>query len=237
MQILPMPADAESVTSPGRIAQILERAREAGFEFHVTLRGCEEVWRTTISRVVEDQAALIFHQLTPATWQDYKLDSVEVHCRAPGCRLVFTAPLAPTDDAGICYFETAIPDSLLYHQLRSQFRVNLAWRDSHIRLAGEPHSAREGELINISEGGCRARLDGFDIDMTRGAILEGCRIRVADLLDLECNAEVCHSQPVGDHQELSLSFKDLSPAQRRQMQKCMATLQREGLRQSAVKQG
>ena len=237
MKIIPMPADAESVTSPGRIAQILERAREAGFEFHVTLLGCDEVWRTTISRVAEDQDNLVFHQLTPASWQEYALDSAELHCLVPGCRLAFTAPLAPTDDAGICYFETPLPDSLLYHQLRSQFRVNLAWRNSHIRLAGEQQNCREGELINISEGGCRARLDGFDADLVRGSMLSGCRIRVADLLDLECDAEVCHSQPAGDHQELSLSFQNLSPVQRRQLQKCMATLQREGLRQSAVTQG
>lgn len=237
MQILPMPADAETVTRPWRVAQILERAQEAGFEFHVTLRGAEEVWRTSISRVAESQGKLIFHQLTPATWQGYPLESAVLHCLAPGCRLQFTATLTPTDEAGISYFETELPGSLLYHQLRNQFRVNLAWRASHIRLTDQQQNCREGELINISEGGCRARLNGFDADLVRGSQLEGCSIKVSDLLEIECNVEVCHSQPSGENQELSLAFRALSPVERRQLQKCMATLQREGLRSSTVKQG
>ncbi len=236
MPITPIHPDAETVTSRPRILQLLEQAREEGFELLVALPGSDEVWRTSLSRIDADTGQLTFGQLTPATWQEQAFDqAASIHCMVPGCRLEFSLPLSPLEDGSVCYFESALPESLRYHQLRKQFRISLTTHDTRIAISDGNETLR-GELLNISAGGCRARLFGYSSDVLEGALLPECRLWIADELDMSCEGEVRHSQASGKgQQEVSLAFRDMSPRDSRQLQKCMANLQRAGLKQGIVR--
>jgi c-di-GMP-binding flagellar brake protein YcgR len=228
MSITPIAAEAESTSTPGRIVQLLQRARNSGLELHVAVPGSADVWRTTISRIDAKSSSILYHQLTPSTWQQANLASeAEVHCLVPGCRLAYSVVLTPIEDSGVSYFESSLPTTLRYHELRKLFRVSVTSHRSEISIGS---GWLEGELVDISEGGCRARLDTPSDSLSSGQFLDDCRVWIEGTLDISCEIEVCHSRFVGEKQEVGLAFHSLAGRDAQQVQRCVAELQRANLR-------
>ena len=235
MPITPISAEAETVKTPSRILQLLERARSCGYELHAAVPGCDEIWRTRISRIDADASQIIYSQLTPTTWRSANLaQPAEIHCLVPGCRLAYSAVLTPTDETSVCYFESGLPASLRYLQLRKMFRVSVISARAGVTIEAED-GRLEGELIDISEGGCRARLPHPCAELATGLVLENCQIWLEDSLDLRCRVEVRHVKVVGEGQEVGMAFVSLSPQDEQQLQRSIADLQRANLRRGLAK--
>ncbi len=232
-----MPPDAENVTSPARILQILDQLHHLGFELFAKAPGDEAPWRTSISKADADTGRVIYHQLTPATWQLADLaEPLELHCLEPGCRLLFRSVLTPAGEASVNYFESDLPHQLLYHQLRKQYRISLATRRTGISLSFN-ECTWTGELINISEGGCRARVNADKEVFAAGQHIERCRIWVDESLDIQCEVEVRHRQAMPQQLELSLAFRSLAPQHAQRLRRSLAALQRANLRQGVASIG
>ena len=235
MPITPIPAEAEIVKTPSRILQLLERARSCGYELHAAVPGSDEIWRTSISRIDADASQIIYGQLTPTTWRTANLaQPAEIHCLVPGCRLAYSAVLMPTEETGICYFESELPSSLHYLQLRRMFRVSVVSERAGVAV-GIGESRFEGTLLDLSEGGCRARLPGPCAELATGIVLEDCRIWLEDSLDLCCRVEVRHVRAAGEAQEVGMAFVSLPPQDQQQLQRCIAELQRANLRRGLAR--
>lgn len=235
MPITPISAEAETVKTPSRILHLLERARSCGYELHAAVPGCDEIWRTRISRIDTDASQIIYGQLTPATWRSANLaQPAEIHCLVPGCRFAYSAVLTPTDETGICYFESDLPSSLRYQQLRKRFRVNIVSERAGVVIE-IPDGRLEGALMDLSEGGCRARLSESCAELATGLVLENCQIWLEDSLDLRCQVEVRHLRAAGDAQEVGMAFVSLSTQAEQELQRCIADLQRANLRRGLAR--
>lgn len=231
MLITPISHEAETIDSRARITQLLDGARDSGHELYAVLPGSDEIWRTSISRLDAESGVLVYSQLTPATWQQQNFEQpAEIHCMVPSCRFVYKVQLTPLEQGSVCYFESPLPRSLRYQQLRKHYRINLSTYDTRVVVTDGQNILR-GNILNISAGGCRVRLDGHNADLREGVKLTECRIWIARELEMSCQGEVCHSQEIEQgQQEVSLAFHDLCPRDNRQLQKCLASLQRASMR-------
>ena len=142
--------------------------------------------------------------------------------------------MTPTDETGICYFESDLPSSLRYQQLRKRFRVNIVSERAGVVIE-IPDGRLEGALMDLSEGGCRARLSEPCAELANGLVLENCQIWLEDSLDLRCQVEVRHVRAAGDAQEVGMAFVSLSPQAEQALQRCIADLQRASLRRGLAR--
>ncbi|MEP5765395.1 MAG: PilZ domain-containing protein [Halieaceae bacterium] len=237
MSLNPFPEHAETVTSPARIRQLLERVRDGGDELQVGLVDTEETWRTTISQIDTEAGTMLFGQLTPSTWQKVPglRQPAEIHCMVKGNRIAFHALLMPAaGDDSLLYLESDIPEQLLHHQLRDQYRIGLAGRESRARLETEDGQVLRGEVVNISAGGCRYRLDASPESLGDPRQLPLCQAHISGLLELEFQARICHVQTRDNGLQVSLAFLELPPGQQRQLQKCLVALERSTMRNRAA---
>lgn len=223
----------EEVRRAARIRQLLGRVRGNGSELEVQLEGAEQSWRTTISRIDKEAGIILYGQLTPPTWHEHPGLRVpaRIFCPEKQNCISYSALISPAiGDDGMNYLQSAIPTTLLHHQLRQQFRVGLLGRHNEVKLVLESGKELTGEMLNISAGGCRCLMKATPQGLGDPRQLLHCHTRIAGLLELEFDGRICNSSETPRGVALSVAVVDLPPGQRQQLSRCLVQLERETMR-------
>ncbi|TVP89373.1 MAG: pilus assembly protein PilZ [Pseudomonadaceae bacterium] len=128
-----------------------------------------------------------------------------------------------------------IPELLVYHQKRGAFRAPI--RRSLDVSIGLRHSKRgaapRGALMDISATGCKARLEGNQVNLLpAGEVFDLSHISLPDSPRTAVAVEIRHRQYFADTDEthVGLMFHDVGPALQRQIDRFVNFLQREARR-------
>jgi c-di-GMP-binding flagellar brake protein YcgR len=228
----PSPEHTEQVHRPARIRQLLGRVRGNGSELQVQLQGAEQSWRTTISRIDQELGVILYGQLTPATWhtQPGMNSPARIYCREKQNCISYSALLEPaTGDDGLNYLQSPIPEKLLHHQLRQQYRVSPMGRHNDVKLVLESGEELSGELLNISAGGFRCLMNASPQGLGDPRQLLQCHTKIAGLLELEFQGRICNSVEAPGGVALSLAVVELPAGQRQQLSRCLVQLERDNM--------
>ena len=132
-------------------------------------------------------------------------------------------------------FQVPLPATLTYHQRRGAFRATVQRSiDTRIQLIHAKDKPRlEGELLDISATGCKARLAGNQLHLLQS----GDRYALSRLLlpddtefDIELEVRHCSYHQHTDETHVGLRFHQPAPAGQRQIDRFVHYLQREARR-------
>ncbi len=126
---------------------------------------------------------------------------------------------------GIPYFRAPLPREIMFQQRRRSERVAVARRVSgqgamvHIQRGAE---LLEGQLVDISVGGCRVRInDAVDGALRNDEQIPNCRVYLTPELRFDVPAVVRHQahNKKSNHLFCGLEFQKLDVADRRRLEK------------------
>jgi c-di-GMP-binding flagellar brake protein YcgR len=130
-------------------------------------------------------------------------------------------------ERGVPYFHVALPASLLFQQRRREQRIALSFdiqgSGANILIPSpNPNApAVQGELVDISSGGCRVTYKVADVRLLEDqSLVEGCQLHIHDHLQLTTSVQVRHStiDMKHDEQQCGLEFIRMSVTDRRRLE-------------------
>lgn len=161
---------------------------------------------------------------------DSWLDGAHIRWQSAGASKVMLEDDAPA-------FRVLLPPTLSYHQRRGAFRATVQRSiDTHLELIHSKDKPRlEGELLDISATGCKARLAGNQLLVLQ----PGDRYELSRLIlpeeagfDIELEIRHCNYYSNTDETHVGLRFQQPAPAAQRQIDRYVHYLQREARRQA-----
>lgn len=233
MQVEP---EAELVTHPARIRQLLQRAASRNTRLSVGLKGSSTRWMTTLSRYDAERDQLVYNQLTPAGWE------LEHGMRFPAAlssvertnAIAFSSTLSPLgQDTGLRYLASDVPKQLQYRQLRTNHRIDLSTRKATITLQLGDAASVEAQLLDISRGGFKARLRGEAIKLVDPGAEANCALRIPGHTELRLSARLCHLRLDGDALDLGMEISSSDRATLETLNNAILQLERSTMRSLA----
>lgn len=131
-------------------------------------------------------------------------------------------------ERGVPYFHVELPTSLLYQQRRREQRITLSYdiqgSGANILIpSSNPGTPPvQGELVDISSGGCRVTCNLADARLLEDqSLVEGCQLHIHDHLQLTTSVQVRHSTIDMEHaeQRCGLEFIRMSVTDRRRLER------------------
>lgn len=157
-----------------------------------------------------------------------RIDGLYIHCAENRAHKADSERSLP-------FFHVALPASLLYQQRRRAARFRLPLRVvTHgariaLRRGNRNANALQGEIIDISAGGCRAEFHGeAPPRLGNDGILDFCQISIPNLLELEAKSAVRHTSFDARRQILTcgIEFTEMQVTDRRRLEQFIQTLAR-----------
>ncbi|MEW5756015.1 MAG: flagellar regulator YcgR PilZN domain-containing protein [Pseudomonadota bacterium] len=228
--------DAEHETSQIIKLTILRRLQEMRTLLKISLHGTDQHYTSTL--LSTDQAAGFivldeFFPEAPAGVLDVNA-MLRISAQYNGASIDFnTRVLEVAATEGAMSYRASIPDSIGYHQNRSDYRVKLPYSYKiQVEIYSRKCGLLSGHLDDISISGLSIAFDDRSVmKLTEGDLLDECNIYLPDQhLELPVEVRQLRMHPTRKHFVLHGKFARLTPGQEKLLGRELAKLQRELLR-------
>ncbi|SDS54319.1 c-di-GMP-binding flagellar brake protein YcgR, contains PilZNR and PilZ domains [Halopseudomonas litoralis] len=232
------PQPPREVTTSIEIHSLLKNLQQSRTPLNVTFDGRSQIVQSYIVDVDTVNDALLIDEMIPSIgdkWADqgeaFRIDAWldGVHMRWQG------ADAHKVLVEGTPAFSMPLPAQLIYHQRRGAYRANVQRSiDTCLELIHATHQRRfEGELLDISATGCKARLSGNHVQSLQpGECYELSRLLLPDTIRLDINVEIRHREyhEATDTTDVGLRFHHPGAQAQRHIDRFVHYLQREARR-------
>ncbi len=225
----------QSVSDPAFIIALLKQAQEAHALLSVTLANDVRLYNSTLLGVMPGDKAIELDELHRKEGHNQIVPGSTLHImtRLHGVEIRFHVRAESiTLSDGIAIYRCPLPAQVQHLQRRAYYRARSA-RAQHIRI-GLRLTAREvvdGELVNLSVGGLAVRCQGLDgRTLAEGMQLTDCLIPLpGQRQPLLCTLALrnLHDERQGGYLHLGFAFIDLDTRQQQQIERAVATLDRQ----------
>lgn len=190
----------------------------------------KERYSSAVIAVYPEERQFVMDEITPKAGHERLLQAnkLKAYALLKGVKVHFTAEVLKADSKdGIPYYVFSFPEYIYYAQQRTHYRVHIPGARQKAIQAG----AAEGRLVDLSLGGIGA-IFPEDSDLNEGDILSNVRIQLPDGNSFHCDVEVCHIIPIQQQKQYRVGarFINVPKQQKRQIQRCVTSLEREELR-------
>ncbi len=225
----------EKIKNPAQISSLLSRLFENHCLLDVRLNGVGGSFKSAVLSVDPKKKVLTLDELNPRAGHERVQPGCEMEIAGllHGVDTRFTVTTKSMDiEDGVYYYTASFPKTLHYHQRREFHRVpvRMTLRGSMSLVTDtQPCKAR---LVDLSVGGMGGVVTGGD-GLQRGAIYL-CVIHLPHREPLRVSAEIRYvsEPPPGGRERFGAAFKELGGADRREIERMVAELQREQLRKT-----
>ncbi|SES19242.1 flagellar brake protein [Halopseudomonas bauzanensis] len=232
------PQPPREVTASIEIHILLKNLQQFHIPLSITFDGRSQTFQSYIVDLDTQNGALLIDEMIPhigdkwaSQGESFRIDAWldGVHMRWVGA----DAKRVMLEDAPA--FSVPLPHSMIYHQRRGAFRATVQRSiDTRVELIHAKHQRRfEGELLDISATGCKARLLGNHVQgLQPGERYELSRLLLPDAAEFDINLEIRHREYHQDSgtTHVGLRFHQPSPQAQRPIDRFVHYLQREARR-------
>ncbi|QOC21233.1 flagellar brake protein [Wenzhouxiangella sp. AB-CW3] len=219
------------ITDHAQTYGLLGRLRDQRVLLHIRRPDQAEPDLSMLLTVDPERRELVFDLPPEPASQHYEgNEDLTVRTRLDGIDLRFSVQLRGlTDLQGFRALAAYWPNRIMYRQRRRSFRVKLAARAAPIEISIDNETSISGSLIDISVGGFGA-LISRDVDLAEFERVD-CSLELHNQrlkLQAEIRSLTDSTQP--RYNRLGASFVEMDPAQRRQLERLVAELERLAIR-------
>lgn len=234
------PQPPREVTAPLEIQSLLKNLQQARVPLEITFEGRSQTCQSFIVELDPINGTLAIDEMIPNIGDKWagQGEAFQVDAWLEGAHLRWHSEQAQRvllADAPA--FSTPLPPSLRYHQRRGAYRATVQRSiDTRVELVHAKHQRQfEGELLDISATGCKARLPGNQLKgLQPGERYELSRLQLPDTPLFDINLEIRHReyQEATDTTHVGLRFHQPGAQVQRQIDRFVHFLQREARRQA-----
>lgn len=225
----------QSVSDPASIIALLKRAQEAHTLLSVTLADDIRLYNSALLGIMPGDNTIELDELHRKEGHNQIAPGSTLHImtRLHGVEIRFhvrTKSITLSD--GIAIYRCTLPAQVQHLQRRAYYRARSA-RAQHIRvdLQLTAHDVVDGELVNLSVGGLAVRCKGLDgRTLAEGMQLTDCLVPLPGLhKPLMCTLVLrnLHDEKQRGYLHLGFAFIDLDIRQQQQIERAVATLDRQ----------
>lgn len=232
------PQPPREVTSSIEVHSLLKSLQQSRAPLKITFDGRSQILQSYIVEIDTLSGTLFIDEMIPhigdkwaAQGEKFRIDAwlEGVHMRWRGA----DAHKVLLEDAPA--FSLPLPAWMSYHQRRGAYRATVQRSiDTQLELIHARHQRRfEGELLDISATGCKARLPGDHIrSLQAGECYELSRLLLPDTIRLDINMQIRHSEyhEDTDTTHVGLRFQQPGAQAQRHIDRFVHYLQREARR-------
>jgi c-di-GMP-binding flagellar brake protein YcgR len=221
------------ITSPKQIATLLNQAHQAHCLLYTRFKDNPERFNTALLGIYPKQGFLVLDELTPKEGHELLLTEkqVQVIGKVDGVDLRFdTRLLEAREKSGIAFYKMALPDSVIYRQLRQEHRVSTgALRMTFRGYRGQGYQqALRGFVCDLSRGGIGVILEEMPT-LYPGDIMPACTVVLPQQEEILFSLEVRHSRPNSQREITRIGgrFEEIDADSRRKIVRLINKLERE----------
>ena len=232
------PQPPREVTASIEIHSLLKNLQQSRIPLSITFDGRSQILQSYIVDLDIPHGALFIDEMIPPIGDKWASqgETFRVDAWLDGVHMCWNGANAQRvvlEDAPA--FSVSLPASIIYHQRRGAFRATVQRSiDTRVALMHAKHQRRyEGELLDISATGCKARLTGNHVQgLQPGERYELSRLLLPDTAEFDINLEIRHREyhQDADTTHVGLRFHQPGPQVQRQIDRFVHYLQREARR-------
>lgn len=227
----------ETVESPDRIFSLLKPVIGKDASIKINPENTDDVFHTMLQDVDYDKKRLILKKINHTFGHVTVLDaqSITIYTQHNGAEVSFTASLSQQSKQDDEFYEIEFPKSVKYCQRRKSHRLHISF--SMQLKASFPDNQRkeiEGHLRDISADGMRIQLSNVRSDEFQvNQLINNCVITLPNHEKITCTFEIRHIKKHVRNRGCTIGglFYEMSAAQKREIQKFIASLERRALRE------
>ncbi len=232
------PQPPREITTRAEILALLKLLLLARAPLDISFTGRSQSYQSYVVNVDIKTASLLLDEMIPnigdkwaSQGESFRVDAwmegAHIRWQSPGARQVLFEDTPA--------FHIPLPATLTYHQRRDAFRATVQRSiDTHLELIHAKDKPQlEGELLDISATGCKARLAGNQLHLLQS----GDRYELSRLLlpeeaafNIELEIRHCSYHSNTDETHVGLRFQQPTPTVQRQINRFVHYLQREARR-------
>lgn len=222
------------VDNPAQISTLLNRLHEEHCLLDVRLEGVGGSFKSAVLSVDARKKLLTLDELNPRSGHDRVRPGCEMEIAGllQGVDTRFTVTTKSMDiEDGVYYYTAPFPKELHYHQRREFHRVPVQMTlQGSMSLVTDSNPCK-ARLLDVSVGG----MGGVVIDgpsLQRGGVYT-CVLHLPNRRPLQVSAEIRYvAAPLttGGRERFGAAFRNLSGSEHREIERIVAQLQREQLR-------
>jgi len=227
--------ESEKITNVFETSKLLAKIKAHQILLQVSIPGISDIFFTSILDINTDKKYLLLDELNNSNGHDLLLKhkTLNIETKINGVLIQFSLNLHKvTKEDDIYIYNFDFPDTVLYFQKRSNFRINIGLgTDIPVKLKRDDRSPVYGSAINISETGIGMILDApYSLEM--GELLPLCELRISEDDNIASSLEVryIHNDETKKQQHIGGKFIGLSAPDQKKITRLVIKLQRDLMR-------
>ncbi len=226
--------EGDHITDANLVASLLRRVKEQRALLTVTVPEVPGSFNSAILELDPDSGRLVIDELKPKSGHERLLQAGRLVARARvrGVEIRFSAALEEAgNESGVAFYRLRWPDAIDYLQKRSSFRIKVSMTSPlTVLLEGDGGERFEGRAIDLSEQGIRVEMDSY-LSMQPGRQMP-CQLNLPNGSHAACRLEIRHVRTLEATGNIQFGARlvDLPPAQRRDVARLVADIQRALIR-------
>jgi len=229
------------VTAPEQIAELLDHVYKHRCLLAVNVDGIDGTYTSAIIEIVRSKSYLVLDELAPRNGNRYLSPRrrLSVRARINSVTLRFEGEVSGIgEESGLPYYQLPFPSRIDYMQRREHFRAGVPMeKQVPVQMAIEKGTLFNGELRDISLGGCSIRLHGAPIEkLAPGTVISRFVITPPDENRICGSGQICYAdiwQPTRVSR-LGVRFTSVDKSDHRTLEQFIAQLDREMKRKNLV---
>lgn len=221
------------ITSPKQIIALLNQAHRTHSLLFTRFKNQSEQFTTALLGVYPKHGFLVLDELSPREGHELLLEreQVQVSGKLEGVDLRFNTQLLEAGEkSGIAFYKMAMPESVIYRQLRQEHRVSTgALKMSFHGSRGQGYQqALRGYVCDLSRSGMGVILEEMPT-LYPGDLLPACTLVIPDKGEILFSLEVRHSRPNKERgiTRIGGRFEQIDADSRRKIIRLINKLERE----------
>lgn len=229
---------ADKVTEPQRILEILKSLQDARALLTVTVKGSGKLYNSILIDINAVNGCFTVDRLYPENSHRVALKAgrLSIHALLNGIEISFSGRLInAVGDNKDALYELSLPEKLFYRQRRASYRVPVSVaRGIQVSFSNPEGHACNGVLSNLSIGGLCAQFDKgiVNFPLSQGLRLPSCRILLPGAQKIETEFELCfvYQDTAYNYVRVGGKFLSLQKFEERDIQRYIMQLEREILK-------
>jgi c-di-GMP-binding flagellar brake protein YcgR len=220
------------ITSPKQIVTLLNHAHQQHCLLCTRFKDNEERFNTALLGIYPKQGFLVLDELSPKEGHKLLLKGKQVQIigKVDGVDLRFESRLLEAGEkSGIAFYKMALPDSVIYRQLRQEHRVSTGALRMIFRSYRDGYQqALRGYVCDLSRGGMGVILEQMPT-FYPGDVLPACTVALPEKEEVLFSLEIRHSRPNSQREITRIGgrFEEIDPDSRRKIVRLINKLERE----------
>lgn len=227
-------AEGERITDSNLVAGLLRRIKDQHALLTVTVPDAPGTFNSAILELDRERGHVVLAELHPKLGHERFVAGghLKARARVRGVEIRFDAALEEVgSESDEAVYRVRWPDTVHYLQKRASFRIKISMTAPlTVALEGDGGEHFEGRAVDLSEQGVRVEMDSY-LSLQPGRQMP-CLLNLPNGTHLACRLEIrhVHTQQSTGNIQFGAHLVDLPPAQRREVARLVAEIQRDLLR-------